>query len=118
MDIERYPARLLDPPLELSMKTLTSSLYMLALVAVFVVPAYAQMATPPVGGNQPGSMHGEGQAVRGQHPEIYHAMNKLKSARGDLQHAAHDYKGHRLKAIQDIDAAISELQQALAPYKP
>jgi hypothetical protein len=96
------------------MKTLISFLSMLALVAVFTVPAHAQMAPAPGGSNMPGSMRGEGHAGKGQHPEIHHAMHKLQGAKNDLEHAAHDYEGHRTKAVQDIDSAMSELQQALA----
>jgi hypothetical protein len=96
------------------MKTLISSLSMLALVAVFTVPAHAQMAPAPGGGNQPGNMQGGWHAGKGRHPEIHRAMHKLEGAKNDLSHAAHDYEGHRVKALQDIDAAMSELQQALA----
>jgi hypothetical protein len=96
------------------MKTLISSLSILALVAVFTVPAHAQMATPPVGGYPPGNMGGGWHAGKGHHPEIHHAMHALQNARNDLSHASHDYEGHRIKALQDIDAATSELQQALA----
>jgi hypothetical protein len=90
------------------MKTLISFFSMLALVAVFTVPAHAQMPTPPIGATQPGKHAGKG------HPEIHHAMHKLQGAKNDLEHAAHDYQGHRTKAVQDIDAAMSELQQALS----
>jgi hypothetical protein len=96
------------------MKILISFVSMLTLVAVFTAPVHAQMPTPPVGGNQPDSMVGRWHEVREHHPEIRRAMNKLEGAKNDLVHAARDYEGHRTKAVQDIDAAMSELQQALA----
>src|SRR5215831_7232433 len=97
------------------MKTLISALAMLALVAVFTVPVSAQMG--PMPSNPPGGMRGNGPAGREHHPEIRHAMHALENAKNDLEHAAHDYEGHRTKAIQHIDEAMSELQQALAVDK-
>jgi hypothetical protein len=47
------------------------------------------------------------------HPEIHKAMRKLRGAKQDLEKAAHDYGGHRVKAIAAIDAALEELHAAL-----
>lgn len=52
-----------------------------------------------------------------RHPEIHKAINKLKAAKEDLEKAAHDYAGHRVKAIQAIDQALEELRLALASDK-
>ena len=52
-----------------------------------------------------------------RHPEIHKAIRKLKAAKEDLEKAAHDYSGHRVKAIQAIDQALAELEQALASDK-
>jgi hypothetical protein len=48
-----------------------------------------------------------------RHPEIYKAIKQLKGARQDLEKAAHDYCGHRVAAIQSIDQALHELDEAL-----
>lgn len=48
-----------------------------------------------------------------RHPQIHKAMNKLEEAKRHLQEAAHDYAGHRVKAIQFIDQAQQELNLAL-----
>jgi hypothetical protein len=53
-------------------------------------------------------------AVHHDHyPEIHKAIRKLRGAKADLEKAAHDYGGHKVKAIEAIDHAIAELNQAL-----
>jgi hypothetical protein len=48
------------------------------------------------------------------HPEIMRAIRKLRGAKRDLQNAAHDFGGHKQKAIMAIDAALAELHSALS----
>ena len=48
------------------------------------------------------------------HPLIKRALSALQAAKSDLQNAAHDYCGHRVEALEATNAAINELQQALA----
>jgi hypothetical protein len=64
-------------------------------------PAAAASSAAPV-------MHHE------HHPELRKAMRKLRGAKEDLQKATHDYGGHRVKAIEAIDAALAELKEAIA----
>ncbi|MGB7284405.1 MAG: hypothetical protein WBE13_19225 [Candidatus Acidiferrum sp.] len=47
------------------------------------------------------------------HPEIHAAIDSLRHAREHLDHAAHDFGGHRVEAIRAIDNAISQLQICL-----
>jgi hypothetical protein len=47
------------------------------------------------------------------HPRIRKALDALRYAREDLEHAAHDFGGHRVDAIRAIDDAISQLKLAL-----
>ncbi len=47
-----------------------------------------------------------------RHPEINRAERALRNAKTDLEHAAHDFGGHRVAAIQFIDQALHELQEA------
>ena len=51
--------------------------------------------------------------AREMHPEINHAIDALDKARWHLQHAAHDFGGHRVEAIGAIDAALNQLHMAL-----
>lgn len=48
-----------------------------------------------------------------RHPEIRRAQRFLGQAKNALEHAAHDYAGHRVKAIEHINEAEEELRQAL-----
>lgn len=47
------------------------------------------------------------------HPHIRAAVNELRGAREELQHAAHDFCGHRADALRDTDVALRQLQEAL-----
>jgi hypothetical protein len=47
------------------------------------------------------------------HPEIRAAIRSLERAKDHLQHAAHDFGGHRVDAIAAIDAALRQLHIAL-----
>ncbi|PYO96391.1 MAG: hypothetical protein DMD60_10610 [Gemmatimonadetes bacterium] len=51
--------------------------------------------------------------VQEPHPEINAAIRALEAARLHLQRAAHDFGGHRVKAIRAIDAALMQLRLAL-----
>jgi hypothetical protein len=48
-----------------------------------------------------------------RHPEIRAAQNHLMQAKGRLEHADHDFAGHRVKAIAHINEALEELRLAL-----
>ncbi len=47
------------------------------------------------------------------HPEIRDAIQSLRAARNHLEHANHDFGGHRVDAIKAIDEAIAQLQTCL-----
>jgi hypothetical protein len=47
------------------------------------------------------------------HPEIHAAIDSLRHAREHLDHAAHDFGGHRVEAIGAIDRAIEQLDICL-----
>jgi len=65
------------------------------LSGLLLIPAYSN------GGGEP-------------HPLIRRAVNALTAAKNDLQNAAHDYCGHRVEALEATNAALTQLQQALA----
>jgi hypothetical protein len=48
-----------------------------------------------------------------RHPRIREAIRALRGARDDLQHAAHDFGGHRDDAIRDCDRAVDQLEACL-----
>lgn len=47
------------------------------------------------------------------HPEIREAMESLHHAKEHLEHAAHDFGGHRVDAIHAIDEAQHQLEICL-----
>ena len=47
------------------------------------------------------------------HPAIRNALRGLREAKNALEHANHDFQGHRVAALKDVDAAISECELAL-----
>lgn len=49
----------------------------------------------------------------GKHPEIEDALRALDRAKDHLQHAAHDFGGHRVDAIRAIDNAHHQLEICL-----
>jgi hypothetical protein len=48
-----------------------------------------------------------------QHPQIRDAIAALRNARAHLEHAAHDFGGHRVEAIKATDEAIHQLEICL-----
>jgi hypothetical protein len=70
---------------------------------MLAVPAVlSQTTVPPV--PAPHSEH---------HPAIRRAILALNAAKFDMEHANHDFGGHRVAALAACDAAIAQLQQAL-----
>jgi hypothetical protein len=51
--------------------------------------------------------------VQEPHPQIMAAIRALEAARLHLKGAAHDFGGHRVKAIRAVDAALVQLKLAL-----
>jgi hypothetical protein len=47
------------------------------------------------------------------HPEIHAAIRALERAKIHLEHAAHDFGGHRKEALAATDEAIKQLRIAL-----
>jgi hypothetical protein len=78
-----------------------------ALVALVLSLAFPTVvpAAPPAPKPQPGRP-----AAAEEHPEIRDAIASLRRAREHLNHAAHDFGGHRVDAIKSIDEALRQLQ--------
>jgi len=47
------------------------------------------------------------------HPEIREAIAALRRAKEHMEHAAHDFGGHRVEAIRATDVAIRQLEDCL-----
>jgi len=86
-------------------------LSIVAVVALFFALAFpvASPAAPPAPKPQPAAAP----AAVPDHPEIRDAIESLRHAREHLNHAAHDYQGHRVDAIRAIDEAIKQLDICL-----
>lgn len=48
-----------------------------------------------------------------KHPEIEDALRALHNAKSHLEHAAHDFHGHRVDVIRAIDEAERQLRICL-----
>lgn len=70
----------------------------------------AVYAATPANGPNPQVLKGKGEE---QHPHIRAALRELREARRELETAAHDFGGHRKEAIEAVDNAIKQLQEAL-----
>lgn len=67
-----------------------------ALPAVAPVPAAAPAATPA------------------PHPHIDEALEAMRNAKHHLETADHDFGGHRVKAIEHLNAAIHEAEVCIS----
>jgi hypothetical protein len=47
------------------------------------------------------------------HPEIREALGALRRAKEHMEHAAHDFGGHRVEAIEATNQAIKQLEICL-----
>jgi len=55
-------------------------------------------------------MMSTGSIAQPRHPQIREAMEALRNAKEHLEHAAHDFGGHRVDAIHAIDEAMHQLE--------
>jgi hypothetical protein len=60
---------------------------------------------------KPATRPGAGDKER--HPEIRRALMGLREAKRSLEAADHDFDGHRVAALKDVDDGIKELEEAL-----
>lgn len=88
-----------------------SLLVMVALVAMLTFPIGVP-AAPATGNHQPAAGAAATPAAE-PHPEIREAIASLRHAREHLQHAKHDFGGHREEALRATDEAIHQLEVCL-----
>jgi hypothetical protein len=70
---------------------------LLLVVGTIATPRYANTAPPPP-----------------EYPHLRAAANELRAAREELQHASHDFCGHRADALRDTDVALRQIEAAAA----
>lgn len=80
-----------------------------------VVAALTALCAAPLGATSTHPARPTNAVVRvaEPHPQITAAIRSLERAKAHLQKAAHDFGGHRVEAIQAIDAAIAQLKTCL-----
>jgi hypothetical protein len=83
-------------------KTIASLLPAAALLLTMALPAVAANPKPA-----PAPVPPE------KHPQIREALESLRNSKEHLEHAAHDFGGHRVEAIKAIDEAIRQLEICL-----
>lgn len=92
-----------------------SALVMLAMalcisVATPAAPHSPAAAAVPAASPQPAAAPA---ATPEPHPEIREALGALRRAKMHMEHAAHDFGGHRVDALKATDAAIEQLELCL-----
>jgi len=81
--------------------------------SVFFVTVVALLMA--LAGSMPGSaLGGQTTKKKERHPEIRKALAACELADSDLEDASHDFCGHRVDALDATDAAINQLNLALA----
>jgi hypothetical protein len=100
-------------------KRLLMALVAMMLVVSLAIPL-ATWAGPQGGGagqegaGQSGGAAKAGKAGRERHPVIHHAIVQLEAVKKNLNvEGAHDFEGHRAKAVEHIEQALAELRLAL-----
>jgi hypothetical protein len=95
---------------------------LVAFVLVALVVSFAYTASTPAAPNKANSNAPPTAAAQPNtttttavepHPEIRDAIASLRRAKEHMEHAAHDFGGHRVEAIRATDAAIHPLEDCL-----
>jgi uncharacterized iron-regulated membrane protein len=99
------------------MKARAVSLFIFGIVVLALVFTTGSTATPNGKAVPPAANRADSgvpaAAAREPHPEILEAIASLRRAKAHMEHAAHDFGGHRVEAIQATDAAIHQLEECL-----
>ena len=85
-----------------------AGILVLALAFSAATPAAPSGKALPAPGSQPAAA-----SPAPAHPEIHEAIEALRRARAHLEHAKHDFGGHRAEAIRATDEAIHQLEVCL-----
>ena len=82
------------------------------MVGIHATPASAKATPTATAATLPATPAANASAPE-KHPEIRDAMASLRRAKDHLEHAAHDFGGHRVDAIRAIDEAQRQLEICL-----
>ena len=90
------------------------------LYAVFTAAAIAFTMSLPVAAQEQGVAKLKRVQMAGhkeKHPEIDAAIVHLREAKQNLEHAAHDFGGHRVNVLKHVNEALEECRLALETDK-
>jgi hypothetical protein len=79
-------------------------------IAAPAAPNKANVPATPAANALPAT---PGAAAAERHPEIREALGALRRAKEHMEHAAHDFGGHRVEAIEATNRAIEQLELCL-----
>jgi hypothetical protein len=91
-----------------SITVLLTTLGLTGALSLGLTLARAQSTPPPPPGAE--APHAKGFE---RHPAIHRAIVALEAAKHDLEHADHDFGGHRKEALEECEKAIAQLKLAL-----
>lgn len=98
-------------------RTFLTTVTILALAGTMLIsPGGSALASGPSGAQEAAGPMKKG-AKRERHPEIRMAIRHLEAAKVSLQKGAHDFQGHRAKALELTDQALKECHDALEADK-
>jgi hypothetical protein len=109
--VDKEPSTRKEKLMKSSLKTLMATAAVAGVLAVGTAPLFSQNEPPP--GPPPATGRTEKPEHKERHPEIRRAIKALEVAKAHLEHADHDFGGHRVKALEDCDRAIEQLKLAL-----
>lgn len=99
------------------MKRWSFTLAFVAILAFVLMLPMGAPAAPPAHNAVPAAAaapHAKAAAATPEpHPEIRGAIEALRNAKAHLEHADHDFGGHRVDAIHAVNEAIQQLQICL-----
>ncbi len=81
------------------------------LVSTHAAPNKTNSAATPAASAQPATPAAATPAE--PHPQIREALGALRRAKEHMEHAAHDFGGHRVEALKATDEAIKQLELCL-----
>ena len=96
----------------LIMATLLFTLAFTAAAAGPKAPAAPAAAVAPVPATPAAA------ALPAPHPHIHEALESMRGAKHELETAEHDFHGHRVKAIEHLNQAITKLRFANESSRP
>lgn len=85
----------------------------LAFTFIAVAPAAPNKANAPTTNAANALPATPAAAPAERHPEIREALGALRRAKEHMEHAAHDFGGHRVEALRATDEAIRQLDLCL-----